>query len=85
MNTYTVTQQRRGSYTDRTGRTVRFEEWVEVVTLQASSTGSALRQADAKWPAYAGKHRARLIQTTLRPALCADDRSLIHSLTTQTI
>jgi hypothetical protein len=52
--------------------------------MQASRAGNALRVADQKWP---GKfHRARLIQAALPlcPPLCADDRALIHQLTTQT-
>ncbi len=85
MNRYSVTQRRLGSYSDRNGRTVRFDDWHEVLTIDASGTNSALRQADQKWPGH--EHRANLIQSPLtmaRRELPACDRNDIHALTTQT-
>ena len=85
FHTYAVDEQRENLIYARDGRLVRDTVWACVLEIQAPRAARALRAADAKWP---GKlHRARLIQAACNPAtvLCADDRALIHQLTTQTL
>lgn len=89
LKRYVVEQFRRETVTTRNGHCRATPGgWYPVLEIEAPREGKALSIADAKWPAYAGKHRARLIQTALHPAhaqLCADDRAIIHQLTQTTI
>ena len=77
MNRYSITQLNRGSYADRNGRTQTFSEWKEVLVLDASGTGSALRQADQKWPGK--QHRANLIRPRIGAVLSTADRADIYA------
>lgn len=84
MNTYAVDQCTVTFTRNPNGGMVLRNNWATVLQIDAPRTGSALRIADAKWPGRL--HRARLIRCAVHPApLCADDRELIHQLTTQTI